>query len=96
MKKQNISNKALNKKSDNGKPGIDLGNRLANYQVNQLNTASDNKNELNAKNSRKALQQKRRNRRFSRVKRNSLSLCLPFSERFLQQMQLLSGGSVQS
>jgi hypothetical protein len=93
MKKETCSNKILNKKTNTSKLAIDLGSRLVNYQVTQLNTVSDNSNKLVNKNASKTLQQERRNTRFSRAKQNRLFLS--FSKRFSEQMQSFSSGSVQ-
>lgn len=91
MKKQSCGNKNVTKKNNSSNPGLDLGSRLANYQVNQLNNGSDNNGKLVGKKSNKTLkilQQERTNIRFSRSKKNRL--LISFNEKFCQEIELLS------
>lgn len=93
MKKDTCNNKLLKEKQNTCKPSLDLGRRLAKYEVNQSNTGSDNNIKLANKYSQKPLQQKRRNTRFSRAKQNSLFVS--FSKRFSEQIQSFSSASFQ-
>lgn len=93
MKKETCNSKLLKEKQNTSKPSLDLGSRLADYEINQSNTGSDNNIKLAAKYSQKTLQQRHRNTRFSRAKQNSLFVS--FTKRFSEQIQSFSSASFQ-